>query len=102
MAGGLSLGGKLWGRPDDHLGLAGIINNISSSHEAYFNAGGLTALLGDGTLPHPGSERIMEAYYRFPVSTWTVTFDYQFVVNPAYNKDRGPVSVIATRLHTQF
>jgi high affinity Mn2+ porin len=102
VSGGLSLGGKLWGRPDDRLGLAGILNTISGSHEAYFNAGGLTALLGDGTLPHPGPEKIMETYYRFPISSWMVTFDYQFVVNPGYNKDRGPVSVIATRLHTQF
>lgn len=102
LSGGVSLGGKLWGRPDDHIGLAGILNTISSSHQAYFNAGGLTALLGDGTLPHPGPEEIMEAYYRLPVFSWQATVDYQFIVNPGYNRDRGPVSVIATRLHTQF
>jgi high affinity Mn2+ porin len=102
LSGGFSLGGKLWGRPDDHIGLAGILNTISSSHEAYFDAGGLTALLGDGTLPHPGPEKIMEAFYRLPVFSWQATLDYQFIVNPAYNRDRGPVSVVATRLHTQF
>jgi high affinity Mn2+ porin len=37
--GGFSFGGKLWGRPEDHVGLAGILNTISSSHEAYFDAG---------------------------------------------------------------
>jgi len=41
-------------------------------------------------------------YYSFPVFSWRVTFDYQFVANPAYNRDRGPVSIIGTRLHTQF
>lgn len=102
LSGGFSLGGKLWGRPDDHFGIAGILNTISSSHEAYFEAGGLTALLGDGMLPHPGPEKIMEAYYRLPVLSWQATLDYQFIVNPGYNRDRGPVSVIATRLHTQF
>ena len=102
LSGGFSVGGKLWGRPDDRLGLAGIFNTISGSHEAYFNAGGLTALLGDGTLPHPGPEKIMEAYYRLPVFSWQLALDYQFIVNPGYNRDRGPVSVIATRLHTQF
>jgi high affinity Mn2+ porin len=102
VAGGVSLSGKLWGRPDDNVGLAGILNTISSSHQAYFNAGGLTALLGDGMLPHPGHEGIMEAYYGFPVYSWRVTADYQFIGNPAYNRDRGPVSVIAARLHTQF
>jgi high affinity Mn2+ porin len=92
----------MWGRPDDVAGLAGIFNTISGSHQDYFNAGGLTALLGDGKLPHPGSEQIIEAYYGFPVFAWRVSADYQFVVNPAYNRDRGPVSVIAARLHTQF
>jgi high affinity Mn2+ porin len=102
FAGGVSLGGKLWGRPDDTIGIAGLLNTITREHEAYFNAGGLTALLGDGKLPHPGPEKILEAYYRLPVSKWKVTFDYQFVMNPAYNRDRGPVSIIATRLHTEF
>jgi Carbohydrate-selective porin, OprB family len=60
------------------------------------------ALLGDGRLPHPGPEQIFEAYYGFPIDAWRVTADYQFIVNPAYNRDRGPVSVIAARLHTQF
>jgi high affinity Mn2+ porin len=102
LSGGFSLGGKLWGRPDDNIGIAGILNTISSIHEAYFNAGGLTALLGDGQLPHPGPEQIMEVYYGFPVYSWRVTADYQFIVNPGYNRDRGPVSVIAARLHTEF
>jgi high affinity Mn2+ porin len=28
--------------------------------------------------------------------------DYQFVVNPAFNRDRGPVSVFGTRIHWEF
>ena len=31
-----------------------------------------------------------------------MTFDYQFVTNPAYNRDSGPVSIIGTRLHAQI
>jgi high affinity Mn2+ porin len=84
------------------IGLGGILNTISSSHAAYFNDGGLTALLGDGQLPHPGPEEIIEAYYRLPVFSWQLTFDYQFITNPGYNRDRGPVSVVAMRLHTEF
>jgi len=101
-SGGLSLGGKLWGRPDDTFGLATVINGISSEHIAYLNAGGLGILVGDGQLPHPGPEQIVETYYRFPVAGWQVTGDYQFIVNPGYNRDRGPVSVISLRLRTQF
>jgi len=41
-------------------------------------------------------------YYSFPISTVRMTLDYQFIDNPGYNQDRGPVSVIATRLRAQF
>jgi len=102
LAGGASISGKFWGRPNDTLAIAGILNTISKAHQAYLAAGGLTALIGDGELPHPGPEKILEAYYSLPLFTWQLTFDYQFITNPAYNRDRGPVSVFATRLHTQF
>jgi high affinity Mn2+ porin len=36
------------------------------------------------------------------VYNWRATVDYQFIVNPAYNRDRGPVSVVALRLQTEF
>jgi high affinity Mn2+ porin len=101
-SGGLSLGGKLWGRPDDTFGLGAVVNGISSQHIAYLNAGGLGILVGDGQLPHPGLEQIVETYYRFPVGAWQITGDYQFIQNPGYNRDRGPVSVVSLRLRTQF
>jgi high affinity Mn2+ porin len=99
---GTQLAGKLWGRPDDTFGLAGIVNGISGPHIAYLNAGGLGILVGDGQLPHPGTEQILETYYSFPLGALRATADYQFFVNPAYNRDRGPVSVLAMRLHAQF
>jgi high affinity Mn2+ porin len=71
-------------------------------HEAFLNAGGLGILVGDGRLPHPGPEQIIETYYSLPIASWHATFDYQFVVNPAYNYDRGPVSVFGVRIHAQF
>ena len=102
VAAGLALKGKQWGRPDDTFGLAGIVNGISNVHQQFFNAGGLGLLIGDGILPHPGPEQIIETYYAFPLLSSTVTLDYQFIVNPAYNRDRGPVSVIGARVHSEF
>jgi high affinity Mn2+ porin len=102
VAAGLSLKGKQWGRPDDTFGLAGIVNGISKVHEQFLNDGGLGILVGDGMLPHPGPEQIVETYYAFPLFASTVTFDYQFIVNPAYNRDRGPISVLGARWHTEF
>ncbi len=58
VAGGISLNGKQWGRPDDTIGIAGVVNGISSVHEAFLNDGGLGILVGDGQLPHPGLEQI--------------------------------------------
>jgi high affinity Mn2+ porin len=102
VAAGAQLTGNRWQRPDDTVGIAGILNGISRSHEAFLNAGGLGILIGDGRLPHPGLEQILETYYCLAVKAWRVTFDYQFVNNPAYNRDRGPVSVLGLRLHAQF
>ena len=102
VAAGLQLKGTQWGRPDDTFGLAGIVDGISAAHEAYLNAGGIGIEVGDGMLPHPGLEQIIETYYRFPVYDWQATLDYQFVANPSYNRDRGPVSLIAARLYSQF
>jgi high affinity Mn2+ porin len=102
LAVGGSLKGKRWGRADDTVGLAVVANGISRVHQEFLNAGGLGILVGDG-MPHPGTEGIAEIYYDTPVRTFAhVTFDYQFVNNPGYNRDRGPVSIFAVRLHAQF
>lgn len=100
---GLSLKGPRWGRSHDTVGLAVIVNGISAARERYLNAGGLGILVGDGQLPHPGPERIVEGYYDVAVLQQVhLTLDYQWVDNPAYNRDRGPVSIGAVRLHVQF
>ena len=100
---GASLKGFLWHRPDDSVGLVGIDNGISAEREQYLNSGGLGILVGDGKLPHPGAEQILETYYNIALVNWVhVSFDYQWVKNPAYNTDRGPVSIFAIRAHAQF
>jgi hypothetical protein len=48
-------------------------------------------------------ERILETYYAYAFTKQiTLTADYQFVTNPAYNADRGPVHVFSGRLHGEF
>jgi high affinity Mn2+ porin len=103
VAAGFSLSGTRWGRPNDTVGVAGAINGISSVHQAFLNAGGLGILVGDGKLPHPGAEYILEAYYK--INIWRsafATFDLQHINNPAYNRDRGTVWVPGFRFHTEF
>jgi high affinity Mn2+ porin len=103
VSGGLSINGKSWGRPDDTIGIAGVVNGISGIHEAFLNAGGLGILIGDGQLPNPGIEKIFETYYSYALTSWArASFDYQLIVNPGYATERGPVNAFAGRLHVQF
>jgi high affinity Mn2+ porin len=103
VSGGLSLKGGSWRRAHDTVGLVGIVNGISAARQRYLNAGGLGLLIGDGKLPHPGPEKIVETYYSAAVFSYAqITLDYQWAANPAYNKDRGPVSIFAVRVHAQF
>jgi high affinity Mn2+ porin len=103
VSGGLSLAGSRWGRPEDTVGLAGAINRISHQGKLYLAAGGLGGIIGDAQLPNAGPEQILEAYYRVGLSSFAhVTGDYQFINHPAYNRDRGPVSIFGLRLHLQF
>jgi hypothetical protein len=53
-----------------HLGLAGVVNGISAAHQRWLAAGGLGVLVGDGALPHPGTEQIVEAYYAYRPVGW--------------------------------
>jgi high affinity Mn2+ porin len=100
---GASIKGLRWHRPEDTIGVAAIDNGISAARERYLNAGGLGILIGDGRLPHPGPEEIVETYYDVALRAWAhLSLDYQWVRNPAYNTDRGPVSIVAVRVHAQF
>ncbi len=99
---GASIKGTRWGRPDDVIGLGGAINALSRDHRDFIAAGGLGPLIGDGRLNYR-RERILETYYAFALNkALTLTADYQFVTNPAYNADRGPVSIFSGRLHGEF
>jgi high affinity Mn2+ porin len=100
---GIAVKGTGWNRADDVFGLAAVVNGISGAARAYFAAGGLGVLIGDGQLPHYRTEDIIETYYSMRVAEhFTVTADYQYVANPAYNRDRGPVSIFSLRIHAEF
>jgi len=102
LSGGVSIKGSYWGRSSDTIGLGGAINGLSSGHRDFLAAGGLGLLIGDGRLNYQ-PERILETYYAFAIDkNFTVTADYQFITNPAYNADRGPVHIFSGRLHGEF
>jgi high affinity Mn2+ porin len=102
ISAGVSIAGTSWNRPSDTIGIGGAINGLSASHRAFLAAGGTGLLIGDGALNYR-PEQIIETYYSLALHkrTW-LTLDYQFIANPAYNADRGPVHAIGARLHTEF
>ncbi len=100
---GLSLKGTSWERKDDTVGFAFETGGIGKSAQRFFALGGLGILIGDGRLDHPDREDVVEAYYSASLFTGVqATLDYQFIANPAYNADRGPVSVFGIRLHGEL
>jgi high affinity Mn2+ porin len=99
---GLSVKGAAWHRPDDIFGLLGVLDGASHEQIAFLKAGGTGILNGDGNLTY-ACEKVLETYYDIPMGkAGRFAFDYQFVGDPAFNSDRGPVSIFAVRLHWEF
>ena len=99
---GIGANGAWWHRKQDRAGLAYVSNAIKKDHQNYLAAGGLGFLLGDGHLTY-GRENILETYYT--VHVWRGIYlapGLQHIVNPGYNRDRGPVIVPAFRAHVEF
>jgi len=102
VAGGVGVKGAMWHRRQDRAGLAFVSNAISKDHQTYLADGGYGFLLGDGALRY-GRENILETYYT--VHVWRgiyVAPGLQHIVNPGYNRDRGPVLVPGFRAHVEF
>jgi high affinity Mn2+ porin len=103
VSGGIMWKGAGWARKNDELGTAIVVNGISQQHRNYLATGGYGFMIGDGRLNY-GHEAIMEVYYRFSIPQLFVSIspDYQFVLNPGYNKDRGPINIIGVRAHVEW
>jgi len=103
VSGGIRIYGDSWKRKADNIGVAVVSNGISKDHRDFLAIGGYGFMIGDGQLPNYGREDIAELFYEVKLfsNIWG-TADYQFVSHPGYNKDRGPVSLFAARVHVEF
>lgn len=97
---GTSLNGTKWKRNNDAFAVAYCLSGLSQQHANYLSKGGLGFIIGDGKLNY-ANEHLFETYYSASLFNGKITpsFVYQFIINPAYNKDRGPISVYSIRLH---
>jgi hypothetical protein len=99
---GTWLRGEKWRRKLDKVGFVFTTNGISKDHQEYLRLGGVGFLLGDGNLNY-GREEILETFY--DAHFWRGlygAFDLQYIQNPGYNRDRGPVLVPGLRGHVEF
>jgi carbohydrate-selective porin OprB len=102
IATGLGVNGAKWNRKQDRAGVAFVSNGIKKDHQNYLANGGYGFLIGDGRLNY-GRENIVESYYTAHV--WRGIYlapGLQYIVNPGYNRDRGPVIVPSLRAHAEF
>ncbi|WP_298607095.1 carbohydrate porin [uncultured Spirosoma sp.] len=91
-----------WKRQQDVFGTGFVINGLSPDHRNFLNVGGYGFMIGDGKLTY-GTERIFETYYKASInSSLHLSLNYQFIQNPAYNKDRGPIQLWAIRAHFDY
>ena len=96
---GASFNGALWGRPKDSFGIAGFLDGASAANQRYLQAGGVGILDGDGQLTY-GVEKSLTPYYDFEATQGVhLAVQYQFTVDPAFNRDRGPASTFMFRFH---
>ena len=101
-SGGFSIKGAFWGRSDDTFAAAAVFSGLSSVHQRFFEAGGTGILAGDGRLTYAW-EKSMETYYDFQIIRGVhATTDIQFIADPSFNQERGPIYVISARLHLIF
>jgi high affinity Mn2+ porin len=102
FAAGVGASGKRWRRRYDRAGVALVTNAIGKDHQTYLADGGYGFLIGDGGLRY-GRENILESYYTARI--WRgiyVAPGIQYIGNPGYNQDRGPVVVPSFRVHLEF
>lgn len=99
---GAQVAGVRWHRLSDRIGVALVRHGLSPLHRQYLAAGGSGFLLGDGALAY-GGETIGEAYYRLQLGGLVeLTPDVQRIVNPGFNRDRGPATVTSLRMNLRY
>lgn len=107
VSAGGELSGAHWSRNDDVLGVGFALEGLSAPHREYLAAGGAGFLLDDGRLNY-APEQVFEMYYRVQLPDLTrylrlqLSPDFQFIRNPGFNHDRGPVSFVGLRFHLEY
>jgi len=110
IAGGISINGVHWKRPQDQIGIGLAVNGLSNTHKKYLESGTLNEpsssfFVGsgqDGQFNY-GYEEIMEVYYKFQLNKYiSISPDAQYIRHPGYDRNRGPLWVYGLRVNGGF
>jgi carbohydrate-selective porin OprB len=94
--------GSAWHRPFDVTGVGFAMSWISQVHAQYLAMGGIDNFIGDGHL-HQAGEGVVDVFYSLNLfkAIW-LSADYQYLWNPGFNADRGPVNIFGARIHGEL
>ena len=93
-SGGFELSGSIWERSNDRLGIAYQLCKISDEFEDYRKQMGSE---------QKEDEHHFELYYKLPISEYLeLSFDYQWIKNPAGYDDLDDVHLIGLRTQISF
>jgi high affinity Mn2+ porin len=94
--------GTLWNRHFDVAGVGFAASWVSAVHAQYLAMGGVDGFVGDGAL-RVGPETVLDTFYSYNLlkAIW-LAGDYQFLSNPGFNRDRGPVHIFGAKVHAEF
>ncbi|MGO9834139.1 MAG: carbohydrate porin [Polyangiaceae bacterium] len=94
--------GSAWHRPFDVTGVGFAMSWISQVHAQYLAMGGVDNFIGDGHL-NQAAEGVVDVFYSLNLfkAIW-LSADYQYLWNPGFNADRGPVNIFGVRIHGEF
>jgi hypothetical protein len=98
----LELHGRVVGKRQGVVRLLSCVNHAMGDYMQQINEWLAHHSTPDGKLNY-GRENIIESYYTLHL--WRgiyPSFDLQYLVNPGYNRARGPVIVPSLRLHVEF
>ena len=99
---GFVLHGSAYNRYHDRIEIAGAVNGISQIHRQYLEAGEYGFMLGEPGMKY-GPEYVMEFQYVYDLGKdFMVSPDFQLIVNPGYDMNRGIIRVVGLRTHIQF
>ncbi len=100
---GFRLGGGLWGREGDELGVAYGVVFVNDDAQRAYREVYYTYYRGPEDVDM-GEEHHLEVYYKLSLFDGRLEFtpDFQVVVNPDGNRDADTVYVVGTRMQVNF